>query len=158
MGFYEIGNGCDTCATIDTPSVQNYNGNTNGLMSTVPVSGAVNVPVAQTQPVVQVQQPQVVQQSTTPQPVAETPKQVVQSMNNRVNGLSPQVNVNLPSSMFYLNLCLVVLSALAANECIKYFINKSIQVNDGNPLYFVGYAVLAALLAFAVHSYATKSA
>ena len=44
--------------------------------------------------------------------------------------------------MFYLNLALVVLSALAANECIKYFINKSIQVNDGNPLYFVGYAVL----------------
>lgn len=158
MGFYEIGNGCDTCATIDTPSVQNYNGNTNGLMSTVPVSGAVNVPVAQTQPVVQVQQPQVVQQSTTPQPVVETPKQVVQSMNNKVNGLAPQLNINLPSSMFYLNLALVILTALAANECIKYFINKSIQVNDGNPLYFVGYAVLAALLTFAVHSYATKSA
>jgi hypothetical protein len=156
MGFYEIGNGCDSCATIDTPSV-NFNGNTNGFMSTVPVSGAVNVPVVQTQPVVQVQQPQVVQQSTTPQLVVETPKQVVQSMNNKVNGLAPQVNVNLPSSMFYLNLALVVLSALAANECIKYFINKSIQVNDGNPLYFVGYAVLAALLTFAVHSYATKS-
>ena len=160
MWFYEIGNGCDSCATLDTPSVQNYNGNTNGLMSSVPVSGAVNVPVVQTQPVVQVQQPQVVQQSTTVQPQVETPKQVVQSMNNKVNGFTngPQLNINLPSSMFYLNLALVVLSALAANECIKYFINKSIQVNDGNPLYFVGYAVLAALLAFAVHSYATKSA
>ena len=91
MGFYEIGNGCDTCATIDTPSVQNYNGNTNGFMSNVPVSGAVNVPVAQTQPVVQVQQPQVVQQSTTPQPVVEAPKQVVQSMNNKVNGMGSTI-------------------------------------------------------------------
>ena len=105
MGFYEIGNGCDSCATLDTPSVQNYNGNSNGLMSSVPVSGAVNVPVVQTQPVVQVQQPQVVQQSTTVQPQVETPKQVVQSMNNKVNGFTngPQLNINLPSSMFYLN-------------------------------------------------------
>ena len=156
MGFYEIGNGCDSCATVGAPPAQNYNGNTNGLMSTVPVSGAVNVPVAQAPQVVQ-QQPQVVQQSTTVQPKVE-PKQVVQSMNSKVNGFSntPQLNVNLPSSMFYLDWGLVVLSALAANECIKYFINKSIQVNDGNPLYFVGYAVLAALLTFAVHSYAIK--
>ena len=34
--------------------------------------------------------------------------------------------------------------------------DEFIQVNDGNPLYFVGYAVLTALLAFAVHSYAAK--
>jgi hypothetical protein len=159
MGFYEIGNGCDSCATVGTPQVQNYNGNTNGFMSSVPVSGAVNVPMAQQQPQVQ----QVVQQTATVQPenkpVVPAPQQVVQSINRRGgNGLvtGPQVNVNLPSTMFYLNMCLVVLTALAANECFKYFINKSIQVNDGNPLYFVGYAVLTALLAFAVHSYAAK--
>jgi len=160
MGFYEIGNGCDSCATVGTPQVQNYNGNTNGLMSSVPVSGAVNVPMAQQQPQLQ----QVVQQSTTVQPeikqVVPAPQQVVQAINRRGgNGVvAPQLNVNLPSSMFYLNLGLVVLTALSANECFKYFINKAIQVNDGNPLYFVGYAVLTALLTFAIHSYAAKRA
>ena len=161
MGFYEIGNGCDSCATVGTPTTQSFNTSSNGLMSTVPVSGAVNVPMAQQQPQVQ----QVVQQATTVQPekkvVVPAPQQVVQSINSRGgNGVvaGPQLNVNLPSSMFYLNLCLVVLTALAANECFKYFINKSIQVNDGSPLYFVGYAVLTALFAFAVHSYAAKRA
>ena len=124
-------------------------------MSSVPVSGAVNVPMAQQQPQLQ----QVVQQSTTVQPeikqVVPAPQQVVQAINRRGgNGVvAPQLNVNLPSSMFYLNLGLVVLTALSANECFKYFINKAIQVNDGNPLYFVGYAVLTALLTFAVQQY-----
>jgi len=51
---------------------------------------------------------------------------------------------------------LVILCALASNECCKYFINKSLQLNDGSPLYYVAYAGLAILLAFAANAYASK--
>ena len=52
---------------------------------------------------------------------------------------------------------LVIFSALAANECCKYFLNKSLQLNDGSPLYYVGYVAVAVLLAWAAETYISKN-
>lgn len=52
---------------------------------------------------------------------------------------------------------LVIFSALAANECCKYFLNKSLQLNDGSPLYYVGYVAVAVLLAWAAETYIAKN-
>ena len=52
---------------------------------------------------------------------------------------------------------LVIFSALSANECCKYFLNKSLQLNDGSPLYYVGYVAVAVLLAWAAETYINKN-
>jgi hypothetical protein len=46
---------------------------------------------------------------------------------------------------------------LAANECCKYFLNKSLQLNDGSPLYYVGYVAVAVLLTWAAETYISKN-
>jgi hypothetical protein len=50
-------------------------------------------------------------------------------------------------------LTLVVVSALATNEAVKYYINQAIKFNDGSPMYYVGYAVLAMLMTGALYHY-----
>jgi hypothetical protein len=52
---------------------------------------------------------------------------------------------------------LVIFSALASNECCKYFLNKSLQLNDGSPMYYLAYAVVAVLLTFAAYRYFSSS-
>jgi hypothetical protein len=52
---------------------------------------------------------------------------------------------------------LVIFAALSANECCKYFLNKSLQLNDGSPLYYVGYVAVAVLLAWAAETYISKN-
>jgi hypothetical protein len=52
---------------------------------------------------------------------------------------------------------LVVFSALASNECCKYFLNKSLQLNDGSPMYYLAYAIVAILLTFAAYTYVSKN-
>lgn len=64
---------------------------------------------------------------------------------------SNQVQVNIPSRMILLNIGIVVLMALAINECSKYYINRAIQTSEGQPHYYLGYAVLVILLAIGVH-------
>ena len=44
-----------------------------------------------------------------------------------------------------------------SNECCKYFLNKSLQLNDGSPLYYVGYVAVAVLLAWAAETYIAKN-
>ena len=62
----------------------------------------------------------------------------------------------MQSSKMWLVLGLVIYSALAGNECCKYFLNKSLQLNDGSPLYYVAYLAVAVLLTYASYTYAIK--
>ena len=52
---------------------------------------------------------------------------------------------------------LVIFSSMALNECCKYFLNKSLQLNDGSPMYYLAYAVVAVLLTFAAYTYVSKN-
>ena len=52
---------------------------------------------------------------------------------------------------------LVIFSALASNECCKYFLNKSLQLNDGSPMYYVAYVGVAVLLTMAANKYASTA-
>ena len=188
MGFYELGNGCDSCdlvspllpnnvnmqmdpnssmvASMVMPygaqanTVQQYNGaiasgyatqGTNmGMMGTGSSGSTMGA-----QPTVMVAQPQQVVK----QVVAPGPAKVVIS-NNKVEGFTNS-NGNMGGAMnnqkMWIVLGLVIFAAIAANECCKYFLNKSLQMNDGSPMYYVAYAVVAGLMAFAVHTYAMKN-
>jgi hypothetical protein len=194
MGFYELGNGCDSCDMVQPISnvnmqmdpnsslvasmvmpygtqgsaVKQYNGaissgyvtqGTNmgsmGMGSSGSTLGAQTV-VVQTAPAT-VAPAQVMKQVTVPGPV----KVVVPSANGTVEGFANNAN-NATAGMMtnqkmWIVLGLVIFTALATNECCKYFLNKSLQLNDGSPLYYVAYAGVAALLAFAVHTYAMKN-
>ena len=60
------------------------------------------------------------------------------------------------NSKMWIVLGLVIFSALAGNECCKYFLNKSLQLNDGSPMYYVAYLCVAILLAYASYTYSSK--
>lgn len=180
MGFYELGNGCDSCATIPTSTPynnvannqnnvvqQNQVANTNALLASINATAqpSINSQMNNHQQAVQqanqqIQHYQPPAQTTTPQ-TTESEKKVVQAMNNKMVGTTsqngPMLSLNIPSSLFLINLSLIVLAALAVNECFRYFINKSIQLDDGNPLYFVGYAGLAVLIAVCFYVYSRKN-
>jgi len=70
--------------------------------------------------------------------------------------LSNQNYASQHNSKMWIVLGLVIFSALAGNECCKYFLNKSLQLNDGSPLYYVAYLFVAILLAYASYTYSTK--
>jgi len=80
--------------------------------------------------------------------------------NSKVEGFTDG-NTNMgglmQDSRKWVILGLVIFSALAANECCKYFLNKSLQLNDGSPLYYVGYVAMAILLAWAAETYISKN-
>lgn len=171
MGFYEIGNGCDTCATIPQPQAQANNmmtgpsnnishqnnvNNTNALLATLGQNNVSNTNNNQNMNTNQNVTQQVNQQK---QQIASVVEQVVKNQNNMVNRANSgnQLNLNIPSGFLLLNIGLVVFSALACNECVKYFINKAIQLDDGSPMYYVGYAIFTMVLAYAVHSYLKRN-
>ena len=161
MGFYELGSGCDSCATVDSPNMHipnqtNSVAATNAMLATIqgvqqpnqrnPTAQQIAAQVAK-QPAVQAYQP--------------PEKKAVQSMNRRMIGKTtqngPMLSLNIPSSMFLLNLGMVILAALAVNECSRYYINKTIQLDDGSPLYFVGYAAVTILFAVCVYVYSQRN-
>lgn len=57
---------------------------------------------------------------------------------------------------FYLMLGVVFVCALSLHETVKFYINQSIKLNDGNPALYAGYTVVAVLVAFALYNYLTK--
>ena len=200
MGFYELGNGCDSCDTIssaipgnvnmqmDTNSalaanmaygaqantVQQYNnsivssgyatqGNTMGSMGNG--SNGSTMGVAQQTPKVQ---PKVVKQvvttTTTSTPGSNNNNNnnnnnaSKNNNNNDVEGFTDSMNNNLMNNdKKWIVLGLVIFTALALNECCKYFLNKSLQLNDGSPMYYVAYAGVAILLTMAANKYANNN-
>lgn len=167
MGFYELGNGCDSCETVNTmlPSNLQMDPNTNMVSNMV-------MPSYNNQYKQNMQQQNMIMVPTTPMS-SNSPQAMKQLNNNAVAVVVPNTNVTIPSptpskviegftdtvfqnNKMWIVLGLVIFSALAANECCKYFLNKSLQLNDGNPLYYVAYVGVIILLTFAAYTYSTK--
>ncbi len=204
MGFYELGNGCDSCDTVSAilpnnvnmqmdPNssmvasmvmpygtqnnmVKQYNGaiasgygaqgsnmgmmgnGSSGSTMGAPQQTLVMVPAT----TVAGTNGQAMKQVTAPGPVAV----VVPAPNSapatptgtaKVEGFTDGTGMMTGNSKMWIVLGLVIFSALAGNECCKYFLNKSLQLNDGSPLYYVAYVAVAVLLSFAAYTYATKN-
>lgn len=203
MGFYELGNGCDSCDTISSAipgnvnmqmdqnsalaanmaygaqanTVQQYNngssagyasqGNTMGSMGNGSNGSTMGVPQqpAKAQPKVV---KQVVTTTTTSAPASNNnnaPKNNNNNNNNNntnndVEGFTDSMNMNsnlMNNDKKWIVLGLVIFTALASNECCKYFLNKSLQLNDGSPMYYVAYAGVAILLTMAANKYANTN-
>lgn len=213
MGFYELGNGCDSCDTVQSILPNNVNmqmdPNSSLVASMVMPYGTQSNMVRQyngaiasgyttqgsnfgsmgmgsngstmgggatTQAMVMVPATTVAAPGTTaatttagkqvqvaaPGPVAV----VVPSANSaaattttKVEGFSDGTTSTgwMQDSRKWVVLGLVIFAALAANECCKYFLNKSLQLNDGSPLYYVGYVAVTVLLAWAAENYISKN-
>ena len=202
MGFYELGNGCDSCDTVSSilpnnmqmdsnsamgggmmspygaqaNTVKQYtnsvssgyvhngsnmgmmgNGSNGSTMGATTMTTTVPTTIVQTIPTV-IQQ----QQKQVKQVVVPTASMVMVSANNNSNSIEGFADSNSSMNSFidykkWIILGLVIFSALASNECCKYFLNKSLQLNDGSPMYYLAYAVVAILLSFAAYTYASKN-
>lgn len=186
MGFYELGNGCDSCDLVSPVLPTNVNmqmdpnsslvasmvmpygnqanmakqyngaiasgyatqGSNMGMMGT----GSSGSTMGATPTVVVAQPQQMVKQVVAPGPV----KIVVPDTKEGFAG-SMMNSSGMDNQKMWIVLGMVIFAAIATNECCKYFLNKSLQMNDGSPMYYVAYAVVAGLLAFAVHTYAMKN-
>jgi len=204
MGFYELGNGCDSCDTVSSILPNNVNmqmdPNSSMVASMVMPYGTQNNMVKQyngaiasgyttqgsnlgymgngstgstmgatqnTQQMVMVPAAtvatgtgQAMKQVTAPGPVAvvvPAPNSAPATASAKVEGFTDGTGMMSHHCKMWIVLGLVIFSALAANECCKYFLNKSLQLNDGSPLYYVAYVAVAVLLAFAAHTYSTKN-
>lgn len=51
------------------------------------------------------------------------------------------VQVNIPGRVVLLNLALMILVALSVNEASKYYINRALSSADGQPHYYLAYAL-----------------
>lgn len=191
MGFYELGNGCDSCESVQMlpPNVNMamdgsssmasgmmmpYNPNSNpmkqynGAIASGYVTNGTNLGAMGTGSTgmgLGAQPPAVKQVTTTVTttnvPVAGAAATVANNATPKVEGFAnPTASAGNAQAMMmwhksgkhWVLLGLVVFCALAANECCKYFLNKSIQL-DGSPMYYVGYVAVAVLLAYAAHTY-----
>jgi hypothetical protein len=211
MGFYELGNGCDSCDTISSVIPNNVNmqmdsnsgfvanmampygaqqntlpqfnnsisssgyaqqGSNFGMMgggsNGSTMGGNVNITKpSQTvamQPTMQPNQvvKQVVTTTTTTPNVPGTTKvplvaNKVSNFEGFTDGASDMGMNSMHNDKKWIVLGLVIFSALSLNECCKYFLNKSLQLNDGSPLYYVAYSVVAILLTMAANKYATSN-
>ena len=201
MGFYELGNGCDSCDTVSSVlpnnmqmdgnsmsgmmspygaqanTVKQYtntvssgyahggnmgmmgNGSNGSTMGATTMTTTVPTTIVQTIPTV-IQQQKQMKQITAPGPAMV----MVPAANvSRIEGFSDGTTTNIGSlggmhfDKLWVILGLVIFSALASNECCKYFLNKSLQLNDGSPMYYFAYAGVAILLTFAAYTYAIKN-
>jgi len=222
MGFYELGNGCDSCDTVSSSipnnvnmqmdsnsgvvanmaygtqanTVQQYNntisssgypqqGNNIGNMgnmgnignmgnmgnsSTSSTMGAYQQP---TQPKQVVKQ--VITTTTTAQALS-TPTKVnhtnhannaiysnhSNNANNanhdhHIEGFNNMNDTIMSNDKKWIVFGLVIFTALASNECCKYFLNKSLQLNDGSPMYYIAYVGVAVLLTMAAIKYSSTT-
>ena len=201
MGFYELGNGCDSCDTISSAvptninmqmdpnsamiasmgmnygaqanTVQQYNnsisasgysqGNNMGSMGNG--SNGSTMGVQRQQPNQQVvvntvpvnSQPKVVKQVVTTTTTTPSAPVNVPTHYGKTEGFTDGSNESLMmNDKKWIVLGLVIFSALSLNECCKYFLNKSLQLNDGSPMYYVAYAGVAILLTMAANKYSSQ--
>lgn len=213
MGFYELGNGCDSCDTVQSilpnnvnmqmdPNsslvasmvmpygtqsnmVRQYNGaiasgyttqgsnfGSMGMGSSGSTMGGNGTPQAMVMvPATTVAAPSTTVATTTGKQVqvaapgsvavvVPATNSAASTNTNKIEGFSDSTTSSsgwMQDSRKWVVLGLVIFAALAANECCKYFLNKSLQLNDGSPLYYVGYVVMAILLAWAAETYIAKN-
>ena len=131
-------------------------GSSGSTMGATTMTTTVPTTIIQTIPNVQVQQ----QQKPAKQVTAPGPAMVMVPATNKHEGFTDGMYDSNGSGMMndkkWIILGLVIFSALASNECCKYFLNKSLQLNDGSPMYYLAYAVVAILVTFATYTYVSK--
>ena len=210
MGFFELGNGCDSCESVSSVLPNNVNMNMDpnsnmvaNMSMSMPYGTQNNIPKQYTNTVssgygsqnynnmgngsqnynntggqnIQTTQPTMVMVPattvSTTTPNGQIIKQVVVPSHNsapalsttkKVEGFSDGSQNDSSNNMFmrqnckmFLVLGLVIFSALAGNECCKYFLNKSLQMGDGSPLYYIAYLAVAVLLTYASFTYVSKN-
>lgn len=174
MASLDISNGCDSCAPFGNEIMQqNYMGGLNqqsqNLSSMMPnIQGQVNTNsvnlINQAMQHAGVlgsnntimngtsngQQKQM-NQNVQPQQPSMPPMRVATPA-VAYNSEKKQMSLSVRASNFAI-LTLVVITALATNEAVKYYINQAIKFNDGSPMYYIGYAVLATLMTSALYHY-----
>ena len=109
---------------------------------------------------------QVVTTTTTAQP-ASTAVKINNSNNannannsnnaNNIEGFNNMNDTIMSNDKKWIVLGLVIFTALASNECCKYFLNKSLQLNDGSPMYYIAYVGVAILLTMAANKYSSSA-
>ena len=189
MGFYELGNGCDSCESVQMLP-QNVNMNMDNSSSMVSgmmmpynpisnpmkqynggvtagyVSNGTNIGVTgngSTGMTMGAAQPAAVKQVTTTVTTTNVPAAAATTgtghtgATTKVEGFasgstSTGMNSGVNGPKYWILSGLIYFCALAANECCKYFLNKSIQL-DGSPLYYVAYVAISILLSYAVYTY-----
>lgn len=183
MGFYELGNGCDSCESVAPIMPQNvtmtmdpnssmasgmmmpYNPASNpmkqyngGVVAGYPQGSNMGSMGNGSTGGTLAGQPQAVKQVTTTVTTTSLPntQPVTSSTQPKVEGFTSSTPNMLKSGKHWLVLGLVIFTALACNECCKYFLNKSIQL-DGSPMYYVGYVFVAGLLTYAVYTYVNNN-
>jgi hypothetical protein len=130
-------------------------------MGATTMTTTVPTTIIQTIPNVQVQQQQQkpAKQVTAPGPaMVMVPATNTNTNNNEgfTDGMYGSYRSGMMNDKKWIILGLVIFSALASNECCKYFLNKSLQLNDGSPMYYLAYAVVAILVTFATYTYVSK--
>ena len=129
-------------------------GSSGSTMGATTMTTTVPTTIVQTIPNVQVQQ----QQKPMKQVAASAgPAMVMVPASGSVEGFTDGTGSGIMNDKKWIILGLVIFSALASNECCKYFLNKSLQLNDGSPMYYLAYAVVAVLLTFAAYTYVSKN-
>jgi hypothetical protein len=202
MGFYELGNGCDSCDTVQSILPNNVNmqmdpnssmvasmvmpyGTQNNMMKQY--NGAIaagyaaqgsnmgyggmgsngstmgGMPATQAAPTVVVV-PTTAQNGAANNKVAAVVVPATAAKNSNATATTGAATVegfadgsNYMDPRKWIVLALVIFTALALNECCKYFLNKSLQLNDGSPMYYVAYVGIAILLTWAAHTYISKN-
>ena len=195
MGFYELGNGCDSCDTISPILPTNVNVNPYGSYgtqgsnqsqyntgmvssgyaqggamgsmgngsngSTMGVPMTTQTMVVQTVPVTttttQMKQVQVPGPAQVLVPAGTKSNKAMMMEGFTDSSASGSGSSVMSNDKMWIVIGLVIFSALAGNECCKYFLNKSLQLNDGSPMYYVAYAGVAVLLTFAAFTYVSKN-
>ena len=121
------------CGNNNNLSVLNTNNTNNSNMN--------NRPILPNNPLVnnhqhnqQVNNQQVNNQQVNNQPVNNQP------VNNQP--INNQVNKTEETNMKDIQIVLCILAALSINEAVKYFINKSIRLNNGTSSRYIYYAVV----------------
>ena len=166
MASLDISNGCGSCETFgdspmqqqenfmgglnQQPMMSNAQGQTHALnkaMHRAGVLGSNNTIMNGTSN----GQPKPMNQNVQPQQPSAPPMRVATPAVVYVPE-KKQMSLSVRAANFAI-LTLVVVSALATNEAVKYYINQAIKFNDGSPMYYVGYAVLAMLMTGALYHY-----
>ncbi len=79
------------------------------------------------------------------------------NVNTQVNDSEPEKNNTSQNKIKLVNLGIIItlsfFSAIAWNEAIKYYIGRSIKFYNGQPVYYIYYAIMVSVLTFFYYLY-----
>lgn len=155
----DFGNGCNTCDTVPQQPMmgqgqQPFNPYAvNTSQPAVPSVPVVQAPPQAPQQVVVQQNGQTVSMDSAAhqaatqynnEPVVEAP-----DFMNTVEGFE-SMGIMTDKRKMVVSV-FVILTALALNECMKYYLNKGVQACEGTSYHYLSYAILAVLVVVIVY-------